>query len=119
MTTGHKGARSTAHARPRDGVTLTPRGEAVRRAGSREYRLREGSAVRLPSGVEHTAEVISDERVMVVADRDGCALCRPGVAVPPRGIASDARSDGGTAGADRAEVGRTGVEGGARDATRR
>jgi quercetin dioxygenase-like cupin family protein len=124
VTTGRKGARSTAHAHPRDEVTLTLRGEAVLRAGGREYRLREGSAVRLPPGVEHTVEVISDEWVVVAAYCDECALCRPDVAIPPRSITTDARGDGGMARAGSAEVGRAEVSGagfkeGARDVGRR
>ena len=89
VTTGRRGARSTAHAHPRDEVTLTLRGEAVLRAGGREYHLREGSAVRLPPGLQHTVEVISDEWVVVAAYCDECALCRPDVAIPPRSVTAD------------------------------
>lgn len=76
VTTGRKGAQSTAHSHPRDEVTLTLRGEAILRAGGAEYHLTEGTAVRLPPGLEHTVEVISDEWVVVAAYCDECTLCQ-------------------------------------------
>lgn len=76
VTTGRKGAKSTAHSHPRDEVTLTLKGEAVLRAGGQEYRMTEGTAVRLPPGLDHTVEVISDEWVVVAAYCDECMLCR-------------------------------------------
>ena len=39
VTTGKKGAKSTAHCHPRDEVTLTLKGEAILRAGGEEYRI--------------------------------------------------------------------------------
>jgi mannose-6-phosphate isomerase-like protein (cupin superfamily) len=98
VTTGRRGARSTAHAHPRDEVTLTLKGEAILRAEGREYSLREGSAVRMPPGVMHTVEVVSDEWVVVAAYCDECALCRPDVAVPERSILSDTPGDAGGGG---------------------
>ncbi|MGJ8544536.1 MAG: cupin domain-containing protein [Sulfitobacter sp.] len=76
VTTGKKGAKSTAHSHPRDEVTLTLKGEAILRAGGEEYHMTEGTAVRLPSGLDHTVEVISDEWVVVAAYCDECMLCR-------------------------------------------
>lgn len=76
VTTGKKGARSVAHHHPRDEVTLTLKGEAILRAGGEEYRMTEGTAVRLPPGLDHTVEVISDEWVVVAAYCDECMLCR-------------------------------------------
>ncbi|MGR3761571.1 cupin domain-containing protein [Roseobacteraceae bacterium NS-SX3] len=76
VTTGRKGAKSVAHSHPRDEVTLTLKGEAVLRAGGEEYRMTEGTAVRLPPGLDHTVEVISDEWVVVAAYCDECMLCR-------------------------------------------
>ncbi|WP_017929860.1 cupin domain-containing protein [Limimaricola hongkongensis] len=76
VTTGKKGARSVAHSHPRDEVTLTLKGEAILRAGGEEYRMTEGTAVRLPPGLDHTVEVISDEWVVVAAYCDECMLCR-------------------------------------------
>ncbi len=76
VTTGKKGAKSVAHCHPRDEVTLTLKGEAVLRAGGEEYRMTEGTAVRLPPGLDHTVEVISDEWVVVAAYCDECMLCR-------------------------------------------
>lgn len=82
VTTGKRGARSVSHSHPRDEVTLTLKGEAILRAGGREYRLTEGSAVRLPPGLDHTVEVVSEEWVVVAAYCDECALCRADVAIP-------------------------------------
>ncbi len=76
VTTGKKGARSVAHSHPRDEVTLTLKGEAVLRAGGKEYRMTEGTAVRLPPGLDHEVEVLSDEWVVVAAYCDECMLCR-------------------------------------------
>ena len=76
VTTGKKGAKSTAHNHPRDEVTLTLKGEAILRAGGEEYHMTEGTAVRLPHGLDHTVEVISDEWVVVAAYCDECMLCR-------------------------------------------
>lgn len=76
VTTGRKGARSTAHSHPRDEVTLTLKGEAILRAGGEEHHLTEGTALRLPPGLEHTVEVISDEWVVVAAYCDECTMCR-------------------------------------------
>ncbi|WP_424986959.1 cupin domain-containing protein [Microbulbifer sp. S227A] len=76
VTTGKKGAKSVAHCHPRDEVTLTLRGEAVLRAGGKEYHMTEGTAMRLPPGLDHTVEVISDEWVVVAAYCDECMLCR-------------------------------------------
>ena len=39
VTTGKKGAKSTAHSHPRDEVTLTLKGEAILRAGGEEYHM--------------------------------------------------------------------------------
>ncbi len=77
VTTGKKGARSLPHSHPRDEVTLTLKGEALLRAGGEEYRLCEGTAVRLPPGLEHQVEVLSEEWVVVAAYCDECELCRP------------------------------------------
>ncbi|WP_246184958.1 cupin domain-containing protein [Paracoccus aestuariivivens] len=77
VTTGKKGARSVPHAHPRDEVTLTLKGEAVLRAGGQEYFMTEGSALRLPPGVVHEVEVLSDEWVVVAAYCDECQLCVP------------------------------------------
>lgn len=77
VTTGHKGARSVPHAHPRDEVTLTLSGEAVLRAYGQEYHMRAGTALRLPPGVVHEVEVLSDEWVVVAAYCDECQLCVP------------------------------------------
>ena len=76
VTTGKKGARSTPHAHPRDGVTMTLKGEAVLRSGGQEYRMTEGTAMRLPPGVIHEVEVLSEEWVVIAAYCDECMLCR-------------------------------------------
>lgn len=76
VTTGKKGAKSVVHSHPRDEVTLTLKGEAVLRAGGEEYHMSEGTAVRLPPGLDHTVEVLSDEWVVVAAYCDECSLCR-------------------------------------------
>lgn len=76
ITTGKKGARSIAHSHPRDEVTLTLKGEAILRAGGKEYHMTEGTAVRLPPGLDHTVEVISEEWIVVAAYCDECTLCR-------------------------------------------
>lgn len=76
VTTGHRGARSTPHAHPRDEVTLTLKGEAVLRAGGQEFHMTEGTAMRLPPGVVHEVEVLSEEWVVVAAYCDECPLCR-------------------------------------------
>lgn len=76
VTTGKKGARSTPHAHPRDEVTLTLKGQAVLRAGGQEFHMTEGTALRLPPGVVHEVEVLSDEWVVVAAYCDECMLCR-------------------------------------------
>lgn len=77
VTTGRKGARSVPHAHPRDEVTLTLKGRAVLRAGGREYHMTEGTALRLPPGVVHEVEVLSEEWVVVAAYCDECQLCVP------------------------------------------
>jgi quercetin dioxygenase-like cupin family protein len=77
VTTGKKGARSQPHSHPRDEVTLTLKGEALLRAGGEEYRLSEGTALRLPPGLVHEVEVLSEEWVVVAAYCDECQLCRP------------------------------------------
>ncbi|WP_134681840.1 cupin domain-containing protein [Paracoccus ravus] len=77
VTTGKKGARSVPHAHPRDEVTLTLKGEAVLRADGREYFMTEGTALRLPPGVVHEVEVLSEEWVVVAAYCDECQLCVP------------------------------------------
>lgn len=81
VTTGKRGARSVAHAHPRDEVTLTLKGRAVLRAGGREYVMTEGTALRLPPGLIHEVEVLSEEWVVVAAYCDECQLC-----VPLRGV---------------------------------
>ena len=75
-TTGKRGARSTPHAHPRDEVTMTLKGEAVLRSGGQEYRMTEGTAMRLPPGVIHEVEVLSEEWVVIAAYCDECMLCR-------------------------------------------
>ncbi|MDO5641767.1 MAG: cupin domain-containing protein [Paracoccus sp. (in: a-proteobacteria)] len=77
VTTGRRGARSMPHAHPRDEVTLTLKGRAVLRAGGQEFHMTEGSAMRLPPGVIHEVEVLSDEWVVVAAYCDECQLCVP------------------------------------------
>ena len=72
---GKKGATSQPHVHPRDEVTLTLEGEAELRVGEDRYRLTPGSAVRIPPGVSHVVEVISDEWVVVSAYCDECMLC--------------------------------------------
>lgn len=76
VTTGQRGARSRPHSHPRDEVTLTLKGRAVLRAGGAEYEMVEGTALRLPPGLEHEVEVLSDEWVVVAAYCDECMLCR-------------------------------------------
>ncbi len=76
LTTGRKGAKSVAHSHPRDEVTLTLKGRAVLRAGGEEYEMTEGTAVRLPPGLDHEVEVLSDEWVVIAAYCDECSLCR-------------------------------------------
>ena len=76
VTTGKRGARSTPHAHPRDEVTMTLKGEAVLRSGGQEYRMTEGTAMRLPPGVIHEVEVLSEEWVVIAAYCDECRLCR-------------------------------------------
>lgn len=76
VTTGKKGARSKPHAHPRDEVTLTLKGEAVLRANGEEFYMTEGTALRLPPGVVHEVEVLSEEWVVVAAYCDECMLCR-------------------------------------------
>lgn len=76
VTTGKRGARSTPHAHPRDEVTMTLKGEAVLRSGGQEYRMTEGTAMRLPPGVIHEVEVLSEEWVVIAAYCDECMLCR-------------------------------------------
>ncbi|WP_024587146.1 cupin domain-containing protein [Aliihoeflea sp. 2WW] len=93
VTTGKRGAKSVAHSHPRDEVTLTLKGEAILRANGKEYHLREGSAVRLPPGLDHTVEVVSDEWVVVAAYCDECSLCRADIKIPP--TARTEREDGG------------------------
>lgn len=53
------------------------RGEAVLRACGREYHMTAGTALRLPPGVVHEVEVLSDEWVVVAAYCDECQLCVP------------------------------------------
>ena len=77
MTTGRRGTRSVAHAHPRDEVTLTLSGEAILHAGGESHRLTPGIAVRLPPGLEHEVEVVSEEWTVVAAYCDECSLCRP------------------------------------------
>ncbi|WP_224767532.1 cupin domain-containing protein [Paracoccus yeei] len=77
VTTGKRGARSVPHSHPRDEVTLTLKGEAVLRSDGREYHMTEGSALRLPPGVVHEVEVLSEEWVVVAAYCDECQLCVP------------------------------------------
>ncbi|MDO5603587.1 MAG: cupin domain-containing protein [Paracoccus sp. (in: a-proteobacteria)] len=77
VTTGKRGARSVPHAHPRDEVTLTLKGRAVLRAGGQEFHMTEGTALRLPPGVIHEVEVLSDEWVVVAAYCDECQLCVP------------------------------------------
>lgn len=72
---GKKGALSQPHVHPRDEVTLTLEGEAELRVGEHRYRLTPGSAVRIPPGVSHVVEVISDEWVVISAYCDECMLC--------------------------------------------
>ncbi len=76
VTTGKRGARSAPLAHPRDEVTLTLREGAVLRADGQEYWMREGTATRLPSGVEHEVEILSEEWQVVAAYCDKCSLCR-------------------------------------------
>ena len=76
VTTGKRGARSSPHAHPRDEVTMTLKGEAVLRSGGQEYRMTEGTAMRLPPGVIHEVEVLSEEWVVIAAYCDECMLCR-------------------------------------------
>ena len=76
VTTGKRGARSTPHAHPRDEVTMTLKGEAVLRSGGQEYRMTEGTAMRLPPGVIHEVEVLSEEWVVIAAYSDECMLSR-------------------------------------------
>ena len=76
VTTGQKGARSTPHAHPRDEVTMTLKGQAVLRSSGQEFHMTEGTAVRLPPGVIHEVEVLSDEWVVIAAYCDECMLCR-------------------------------------------
>lgn len=78
VTEGRRGARSRPHAHTRDEVTLTLIGEAVLHAGGRSYAMTEGIAVRLPPGLVHEVEVISERWVVVVAYCDECTLCRGG-----------------------------------------
>ncbi|WFE89884.1 cupin domain-containing protein [Roseibium porphyridii] len=75
VTTGKKGARSRPHSHPRDEVTLTLKGQAVLRADGKEYVMTEGTALRLPPGLEHEVEVLSDEWVVVAVYCDECMLC--------------------------------------------
>ncbi|MCT4372212.1 cupin domain-containing protein [Yangia mangrovi] len=83
VTTGRRGARSVPHAHPRDEVTLTLKGEAVLRANGQEFFMREGTALRLPPGVVHEVEVLSEEWVVVAAYCDECQLCHaPEFGVP-------------------------------------
>ncbi len=77
VTTAKKGARSRSHSHPRDEVTLTLKGEAVLRAGGEEYRMTEGTALRLPPGLDHEVEVVSEEWIVVAAYCDECQLCLP------------------------------------------
>ncbi|WP_299850951.1 cupin domain-containing protein [uncultured Roseovarius sp.] len=76
VTTGRKGARSQPHSHPRDEVTLTLKGRAVLRAGGEEFEMTEGTALRLPPGLKHEVEVLSDEWVVVAVYCDECMLCR-------------------------------------------
>ncbi|WP_417280377.1 cupin domain-containing protein [Celeribacter sp.] len=78
VTTGKRGARSVPHAHPRDEVTLTLKGEAVLRANGEEFYMTEGTALRLPPGVVHEVEVLSEEWIVVAAYCDECMLCRGG-----------------------------------------
>ncbi|MGP6085460.1 cupin domain-containing protein [Antarctobacter jejuensis] len=76
VTTGKKGARSQPHSHPRDEVTLTLRGEAVLRASGEEFHMTAGTALRLPPGLDHEVEVLSDEWEVVAVYCDECMLCR-------------------------------------------
>lgn len=77
ITTAKKGARSHPHSHPRDEVTLTLKGEAILRAGGEAYRMTEGTALRLPPGLDHEVEVVSEEWIVVAAYCDECQLCLP------------------------------------------
>lgn len=84
VTTGYKGARSVPHSHPRDEIAMTLKGEAVLRAGGESYPMKEGIAVRLPPGLVHQVEVLSEEWVVVAAYCDECMLCRaPDALIPP------------------------------------
>lgn len=76
VSSGKKGALSVSHSHPRDEVTLTLKGQALLRANGKEYLLTKGTAVRIPPGLDHTVEVVSDEWVVVAAYCDECSLCR-------------------------------------------
>ncbi|MBP0439989.1 cupin domain-containing protein [Tianweitania sediminis] len=89
ISTGKRGAKSVAHAHPRDEVSFTIRGEAILRAANREYHLREGSAVRVPPGLHHTVEVVSEEWVVIAAYCDECSLCRADIKIPAMAITED------------------------------
>jgi len=75
VTTGRRGARSVPHSHPRDEVTMTLSGEAVLRSNGREYFMKAGTALRLPPGVVHEVEVLSEEWVVIAAYCDECQLC--------------------------------------------
>lgn len=85
VTTGYRGARSVAHSHPRDEIAMTLKGEAVLRAGGESFAMKEGIAVRLPPGLVHQVEVLSDEWVVVAAYCDECMLCRAPDALLPLG----------------------------------
>jgi quercetin dioxygenase-like cupin family protein len=76
VTTGRRGARSVPHSHPRDEVTMTLSGEAVLRSNGREFFMKPGTALRLPPGVVHEVEVLSEEWVVIAAYCDECQLCR-------------------------------------------
>lgn len=75
LTRGRKGARSQPHAHPCDEVTYTISGEAELHAGGQTFRMTPGTAVRIPPGLDHTVEVISEEWVVIAAYCDECSLC--------------------------------------------
>lgn len=76
VTTGRAGAKSVAHAHPRDEIAMTLRGHAILRIGEETYDMVPGTAVRIPPGVEHSVEVISDDWEVAAVYCDECQLCR-------------------------------------------
>lgn len=74
LTTGKFGAKSIAHSHPRDEVAYTIYGEAILRANGKEYHMRKGVALRIPPGLIHETEVISDEWQVITAYCDECSV---------------------------------------------